>query len=116
MRLLVCGGRTFDDAVRLWRTLDSLHRVHGFTALIHGTATGADTLAGTWAKQKKIPVLKFRPDWKRYGNRAAGPIRNQKMLDEGKPDLVVAFKGGSGTRDMMKKARAAGVPVVDTEG
>jgi hypothetical protein len=34
------------------------------------------------------------------------------MLDEGKPDLVVAFPGGTGTADMVKRAELAGVKVV----
>jgi hypothetical protein len=50
-------------------------------------------------------------DWKRYGN-AAGPIRNQRMLEWG-PDLVVAFAGGTGTAGMVALARAAGVPVIE---
>ena len=37
---------------------------------------------------------------------------NQQMLDIGKPDLVLAFPGGSGTADMVAKARAAGVGVL----
>jgi hypothetical protein len=47
---------------------------------------------------------------KKHG-RAARPIRNQRMLDEGKPDLVVAFPGGRGTTDMIRRAERAGVPV-----
>lgn len=43
--------------------------------------------------------------------RAAGPIRDQEMLDKGKPDLVVAFLGNRGTADMVRRAREAGVPV-----
>jgi hypothetical protein len=50
-----------------------------------------------------VPVIEFPANWKVYG-RAAGPIRNMKMLLEGKPDLVVAFPGGIGTADMVKKA------------
>ncbi|MEM9912925.1 MAG: hypothetical protein AAF922_19365 [Pseudomonadota bacterium] len=45
--------------------------------------------------------------------RAAGPIRNKEMLDEGCPDLVVAFPGGRGTANMVKQAQAAGVEVLD---
>ena len=41
----------------------------------------------------------------------AGPLRNQRMLDEGKPDLVVAFPGGGGTKDMVRRAVKAGVSV-----
>jgi hypothetical protein len=47
-------------------------------------------------------------DWEKLG-RSAGPIRNQAMLDEGRPDLVVAFPGHHGTADMVRRARAAGV-------
>lgn len=51
------------------------------------------------------------PSWKDHG-KAAGPIRNQLMLDDFKPDLVVAFPGGKGTADMVKKAQDAGVTVI----
>ena len=46
-----------------------------------------------------------------YG-KAAGPIRNQQMLDEGKPDVVIAFPGASGTADMINRAGLTNVPVV----
>jgi len=39
-------------------------------------------------------------EWDELGKKA-GPLRNQRMLDEGKPDLVVAFPGGGGTKDMV---------------
>lgn len=80
------------------------------TAVIHGAYRGADTLADEWARDHKIKPEPFPADWTRLRGRA-GPIRNAKMLAEGKPDLVVAFPGGKGTADMVKKARAAGVPV-----
>ena len=57
-----------------------------------------------------IECLTFPADWKTYG-RAAGPLRNARMIAEGKPDLVLAFPGGRGTADMTRKARAAGVEV-----
>jgi hypothetical protein len=37
------------------------------------------------------------------------------MLLEGKPDLVVAFPGGKGTADMVRRARKANVPVKEIE-
>ena len=43
----------------------------------------------------------------------AGPLRNQRMLDEGKPDLVVAFPGGGGTKDTVRRAVQAGVIIHD---
>ena len=81
--------------------------------MIHGDASGADRLAGEWAKERCIEVLARPAEWKKHG-RAAGPIRNQAMLAE-KPQLVVAFPGGKGTADMVAKAKKAGLEVVVIE-
>jgi UDP-N-acetylmuramoylalanine-D-glutamate ligase len=60
----------------------------------------------------RIPVETYEADWDTHG-KAAGPIRNKRMLDEGKPDLVVAFPGGRGTANMISQARKAGVEVIE---
>jgi hypothetical protein len=44
---------------------------------------------------------------------ASKGMRNQQMLDEGRPTLVVAFPGGRGTADMMRRARVAGIEVIE---
>lgn len=54
----------------------------------------------------------YPADWVRLG-RAAGPVRNQLMIEQGKPDLVVAFPGNFGTADCVRRAKAAGVPVME---
>jgi hypothetical protein len=80
--------------------LDGFDAVYGIACVIHGGANGADYIAGRWAQDTGgIPVEEFPADWNRHGN-SAGPIRNQEMLDKGKPDLVVAFPGGRGTADI----------------
>ncbi len=110
-RVLVCGGREYDDRDRIWNTLTALDAECRIDVVIHGAASGADTEGMLWAQA--MPGRKHAPFaavWPAHG-RAAGPIRNQRMLDEGKPDLVVAFPGGRGTADMVRRARAAGVPV-----
>lgn len=111
MRILVTGGRDFNDRGLLQSTLDELHDNHCFTLLIHGNARGADRLAGKWAKDRGINVLSCSADWERHG-RAAGPIRNRRMLREG-PDLVVSFPGGKGTKNMIEVATKAGIDVVE---
>jgi hypothetical protein len=79
---------------------------------MRGGARGADALAKDWAMtQPDIVRFECKADWKRYGP-AAGPIRNQRMLDWS-PDLVVAFAGGKGTTDTVRRARAAGVEVIE---
>lgn len=110
-RVLVCGGRDYGDRDQLFRVLDAAHLANPIVCLIHGAARGADQLAGDWALDRDVLCTGYAADWERDG-RAAGPIRNQKMLDTGKPDMVIAFPGGRGTADMIRKAEAAGVPVV----
>ena len=90
--------------------LSRVDRKHGIATVIHGGARGADTVAARWAEAHSLEVVKFPADWQRHG-RAAGGIRNQQMLDEGHPDAVVAFPGGVGTADMVRRAKAAGLPV-----
>jgi len=108
VKVLVCGGRGFLNKGLLYHYMDALHSRFCFTELIHGGAKGADTLAGEWAMDWSIPVHVFPAQWSRDG-KLAGPFRNQRMLDEGKPALVVSFPGGRGTMDMVKQAVFAGV-------
>jgi hypothetical protein len=112
MRVIVCGGRDYGDWFHLRDTLDTLHAERRFDHVITGAAPGADTLADTWARSKAISVSRYYALWRTYGP-AAGPMRNQKMLDEGRPDLVVAFPGGRGTADMVNRARAAHLAVIE---
>lgn len=115
MRVLVCGGRDYADrgavavALAPYRPENVVRDVSD-TILIVGGAPGADTLAEEWADVWGVRKRVFLADWATHG-KAAGPIRNQRMIDEGKPDLVVAFPGGRGTADMVRRARSAGIPV-----
>lgn len=111
MRVLVCGGRNFNDALTLGSWLGGIHKQHGITLLIEGGASGADLMARKFAEWQAIPVKTFPAEWDAHG-KAAGPIRNKQMLDEGKPDLVVAFNGGIGTANMVRQARSAGIEVL----
>lgn len=112
-RVLVCGGRDFTDANRIWSVLDHyLRAADNFACLIHGAARGADAISGEWAKARSVPVEVFPADWVQHGT-LAGPIRNAQMLREGKPTLVISFPGGAGTRNMVDRAKRAGVPVLE---
>lgn len=61
---------------------------------------------------RRTSFKEFPADWDKYGKRA-GYLRNVQMLDEGKPDLVVAFPGGKGTAMMVKLAKERGVRVIE---
>jgi len=112
--MLVCGGRSYTDKERLWSTLNGFLQSRRVRRVISGGARGADTMAEDWAKVRGIECVVFHADRAKYG-RAAGPIRNQQMLDEGRPTLVVAFPDGRGRADMVRRARSAGVEVIEVK-
>ena len=109
-RVLVCGSREWVDPEMIKEQILPLKP----DLLIHGGARGADTCAKVVAKELKIHQQIYLPDWHKHGL-AAGPIRNQQMLDEGKPDMVLAFhddiQNSKGTKDMVTRAAMAGLKV-----
>lgn len=124
MRVLICGGRDYNDWEEFRDTLeeiawdrfprsepDELGNFLYSVTIIHGGAKGADSLADQWAVVNWSKLKVFPANWKKH-KKAAGPIRNQLMLDEGQPELVIAFPGGNGTADMIKRAQKAGIEVI----
>jgi YspA, cpYpsA-related SLOG family len=115
-RVLVCGDRNFKNANYVVQVLDFVHNIgndihYGIDTLIHGGASGVDSFAGSWADYTDECLVEVYPaDWDKLG-KAAGPIRNTKMLEEGKPDFCIAFPGGKGTLNMVNQCKKAGVPV-----
>lgn len=119
MKVLVCGGRDFYDYNLLSSWMIELFvkalLVPEDVTIISGHARGADKLGERFANANGCELIIFPADWDKYG-KAAGHIRNQQMLDEGKPDLVVAFPGNRGTADMIRRAKKAGIKVVEVNG
>lgn len=122
MRVLICGGRDMGRADAFnWlerNAYDEIAHATGFfssiviDAVIHGGARGADEGAAMWGKSEDLKVICFPANWKKHG-KAAGPIRNRQMIEEGKPDIVIALPGGRGTANMVQQARAAGIQVIE---
>lgn len=119
MRLLVFGSRTWTDAETIRKHLAAIRP----DEVIHGgnggwnerrrRFEGADYLAGREAEALGIPVRTFHAAWQTHG-RAAGPMRNQRMLTEGLPDRALGFRmpGESrGTDDMAARVRRAAIPL-----
>lgn len=118
MRLLVTGGRDFADRDLVYRVLDDLrpdaviHGGAGKRCIVNGEAMtyGADLIAAQWAQERGVCEIRVNANWTQHG-RAAGPLRNGWMIEHCRPDLVVAFRGGKGTADMVRQAKAAGIEV-----
>lgn len=115
MRVLICGSRDWIDWAAIRKHVKHFQSNGTLTFIIEGEARGADRLARFTAEELGIPFVGFPADWKLYGL-GAGRIRNKQMLDEGKPDWVLAFHDGlaksAGTKNMVKQALAAQLSVV----
>src|SRR5688572_4984394 len=118
MRVLICGSRTFEFYEIIDKMIELDLAWDMDSVVIEGEAEGADRLARISAEGHGVKVEKYPADWKTWG-RGAGPIRNQQMLDEGRPEQVWAFftdlKTSRGTRDMVRRALNENVPVVAIE-
>jgi predicted Rossmann-fold nucleotide-binding protein len=111
VKILVCGGRNYRDEERVYDQLDTLQEIGGVSLIIEGGAHGADSLARRWAHDRGIHCVTMLALWDHYGP-SAGPKRNAAMLLL-QPDLVMAFPGGAGTADMVKKARERKIDVME---
>jgi predicted Rossmann-fold nucleotide-binding protein len=124
MRVIVAGGRDFDDYQLMCARLN-----HFFSQLdkkklviVNGdgpglwdkiqkryVTQGADQLAKKYANEHRIPLDMYPPDWDRYG-KGAGPRRNEQMAQNA--DALVAFNtGGRGTANMIKLAEEYGLKI-----
>lgn len=102
MKVLVTGGRDYIGDVTCLGQID-------ISILIHGDATGADTLAKEYAMVRGIHCAAVPALWDYY-YRGAGLTRNSAMLIL-QPDYCVAFPGGRGTLSMVKLCENNNIPV-----
>lgn len=114
-KVLVTGSRDLKNYQPVYDALDKIYSQRAPLIVIHGAARGADSFADAWAVfRSNVTPVRVIPDWENDG-RAAGSIRNSRML-ELNPDIVLAFfqegAGNYGTRHMVKIAREAGYEVI----
>lgn len=111
MRIVVTGSRKWTNRELLHRTLDDLHVKYGIEVLYHGEQSGADLMAKAWAESRGLP--NFGCPFAGFYGKQGGAIRNGWLLDEGRPDLVVAFptKESVGTWNCLTQAKQRGLAV-----
>jgi predicted Rossmann-fold nucleotide-binding protein len=115
LRVLVCGGRMYMDRDRIFDCLGQLHQERGIEVILHGGASGADLLSVAWADRNGLQAIGFPANWSKDG-KSASIKRNQKMLEEGRPHVLVAFPGGQGTAEMIRFAKTNGLEVIEVDG
>lgn len=124
--VVVTGGRSFEHQALGFQVLDD---VQGEVILVvHGACkragqldlSGADRIADDWATLREVPCLRSPAQWSRFG-KAAGPVRNRRMLKQAQTLarlasahlVVIAFPGGKGTADCVRRAQELGLQVVE---
>ena len=116
MKVIVAGGRDFNDYKLLKETLDSFQQEYGnITEVVSGTAKGVDKLGEQYANENNITIKRFVPDWEGLGKKA-GHVRNRLMGDYAKEHngMLVAFwdKQSKGTKGMIDYADKIGLKSV----
>lgn len=106
-RIIVCGGRDYSNRARIREVLAEYGEDR--PVIVTGGARGADTLAFSEGRELGYDWEIHPAQWRDH-SKAAGPIRNEEMAKLG-ADLCIAFPGGAGTRDMIRRAEAHDIPV-----
>lgn len=127
LKVIIAGGRDYTS----YAGLEEAVKASGFdiAEVVSGGAKGADSLGESWAKNNKIPVKKFIPNWNDTSHPDAivkfrknpwndkeecycwnaGFMRNSDMAKYA--DALIALPGDGGTRDMIKKAKENNIKV-----
>lgn len=109
MKIAVTGGRNFNNLELIKEAFKPF--IGQDVILAHGDARGADRLCAEYAKELGWKVIAYPANWKLYSKKA-GPIRNQQILDDFKPEILLAFEGNSGTFDMVCRASKANIQII----
>lgn len=109
MKVIIAGSRNISRSdVR--KALELCSWSGFISAVISGTANGADQEGEQWAVENNIEILRFPANWKSDGKKA-GPLRNLEMAKNG-DGLIAIWDGQSrGTKSMIKYAKDLGLRV-----
>lgn len=114
--VLVCGGRMYREQAHVNATLSNArayYMAQGYDdiVIIHGNAGGADGCAAIWAGSNGVVQARVPALWG-LDHKGAGPRRNAAMAAL-RPDVCLAFPGGNGTADMVRRCKEAGIPTYE---
>jgi len=112
MKVVICGGRDFDDdKIMLEGILKFVIEHGGIHQVISGAARGADKMGEAWAKSYNLPISSHPADWDTHG-KSAGYRRNKEMIDIA--DACIAYWDGvsKGTKHTIDLAEKKGIPLL----
>lgn len=111
MRVLICAGRHYADTKMTRQVLDAYHRLRSIGVLIHGGSQYLGSEVEDWAREMAVDVVRYPPNWQRHGKQAERH-RNRFMLQDSRPDVVIALPGGEDTEELASQAKTAGIHVL----
>ena len=104
------GGIDFNDHRAIWDSLDKVRSKHPDMVLLHGgSPKGAERIAASWANNRKVSQIVFKPDWARHAK--AAPFRRNDQILDALPIGVIAFPGSGISANLADKAKRLGIPV-----
>lgn len=100
MRVIIAGGRDFNDYRFLKERCDYFLSSQTDIEIVSGGAKGADSLGERYANERNYGLKIFPADWNKYGKKA-GYVRNVEMSEYA--DGLIAFWNGQskGTKHMI---------------
>ena len=110
MKIIIAGGRDFNDYNKLCQFCNKILSEQTEVEIVSGTANGADKLGEKYAVDNGHPIKQFPADWDKFG-KSAGYKRNAQMAEYA--DALIAFWDGKsrGTKHMIDLAKRAKLKV-----
>ncbi|WP_248796318.1 DUF2493 domain-containing protein [Pseudomonas sp. MWU13-2105] len=110
MRVLICAGRYYLDTAMCRKVLEAYHRYRAISVLIHGGNQFLGSEIEDWARENGAHLVRYPSNWQLFGKQAERR-RNQFMLMDSDPELVIAFPGGSDTEELVAQAKAMNIEI-----
>ena len=111
--VVIAGSREYSDYEELKNFVTESIGVYMKNAepvILSGGCRGADCLGERLAAERGWEIRRYPPEWEKYG-KAAGPIRNKKMVDD--CHFAICFWNGKsrGTKNLIRYAEMKQKPV-----
>ena len=113
MRLLICGGRHFDDAALVEIELASVHAETPVSVMIHGGLPGIGFPAEAWARRNNVHVIRYPANFSL--GKVGDSTRDLFMLEDSRPETLLVFPGGRRTSELLREAGWKDLRVMDVQ-